>query len=186
MTLAHRLLAALVIGGSFPVPAFAKEPPTPQVGDAAPDLLGRDVEGKEVRLSGFRDKVVVVSFFASWCEPCREELPILESLQRAGASKGLQVIAVDSKEDPQVYRSLVKRNPAYQLRFVSDARGGVSNAYGVKAIPHMFLIGKDGKISFVNVGYGKSVINKLIPEVNAVLNVNVAAPAVTTDTESAR
>src|SRR6267154_960475 len=145
MTSAHRFLAALVIGGSCLLPALAAKPPAPRVGDAAPDLLGRDFEGKEVRLSGFRDKVVVVSFFATWCEPCRKELPMLETLQRAGASNGLQVIAIDLKEDAQIFRNLVKRNPEYQLRFVFDSRGGIATTYGVQAIPHMFLIGKDGK-----------------------------------------
>lgn len=186
MTSAHRLLAALVVGSCFLLPALGAKPPKPQVGDVAPDLLGRDFQGKEVRLSGFPEKVVVVSFFATWCEPCRKELPILESLQRAGASKGLQVVAVDLKEDPQIFRTLVRSNPEYQLRFVHDSRGGIATTYGVEAIPHMFLIGKDGKISFVNVGYGSSVIDKLIPEVNAALNGTHTTAAVTTDTASAR
>jgi len=56
------------------------------------------------------------------------------------------------------------------LRFVSDEPGGVASAYGVKAIPYMFLVGKEGKISFVNLGYGESIIDRLIPEVNAALN----------------
>lgn len=173
-----RFLVALVIVGASLPPAFAAERPKLQVGVAAPDFLGRDTQGKQVRLSSYRDKVVIVSFFASWCEPCRKELPILENLQRAGASKGLQVIAIDLKEDTQLFRRLVKQNPTYQLRFVSDAPGGVASAYGVKAIPYMFLIGKDGKIAFVNLGYGESIVDKLIPEVNAALNANNEALAV--------
>jgi thiol-disulfide isomerase/thioredoxin len=172
-----RFLVTFVIGASL-LPAFAVERPKLQVGVAAPDLLGRDIEGKQVRLSSYRDKVVIVSFFASWCEPCRKELPVLEKLQRAGASKGLQVIAIDWEEETQSFRRLVKQNPTYQLRFVSDALGGVGSAYGVKAIPYMFLIGKDGRIAFVNLGYGESIIDKLIPEVNAALNANSEALAV--------
>lgn len=148
-----------------------------KVGDAAPDFLGRDVQGQEIRLTSYAGKVIIVSFFASWCAPCRQELPMLESLQRSGADKGVQVIAVDWKEDKQIFRKLVKLNPGYQLKFVSDPRGGAGNRYGVKAIPHMFLIGRDGKVVFANVGYGKSVIDRLVPEVNRVLNMQAGAPA---------
>lgn len=63
----------------------------------------------------------------------------------------------------------MKLNSGYQLKFVADPRGGTANKYGVKAIPHMFLVGTDGKVSFVNLGYGESVIDRLIPEVNKAL-----------------
>lgn len=160
------------IGASFlfAVQSLAAANVEIKVGDPAPDFLGRDIDGKEIRLTSYKDKIIVVSFFASWCEPCRKELPMLENLQRAGADQGLQVIAVNWKEDKQVFRQLVKLNPDYQLKFVADPRGGTANKYGVKAIPHMFLIGRDGKVSFVNLGYGESVIDRLIPEVNKALN----------------
>lgn len=135
----------------------------------APDLVGRDINNNAVRLTSLRGKVVVVSFFASWCEPCRKELPMLENLQRAAADKGLQVIAVNWKEDKAVFRALVKVNPQYQLKFLSDESGRIGATYGVKAIPHMFLVDRDGKISFVNVGYGSSVIDRLLPKVNEAL-----------------
>ena len=169
MTTGNRFLLTLIC--LFGVQAFAAEKPQLlEAGDMAPDLVGRDINNNVVRLTSLRDKVVVVSFFASWCEPCRRELPMLEQLQRAGAEKGLQVIAVNWKEDRAVFRALVRANPGYQLKFVSDASGLVGSAYGVKAIPHMFLVGKDGRISFVNIGYGSSVIDRLLPKVNEALN----------------
>src|SRR5262245_14870088 len=96
MTTRNRLLVALV--GVFCVQSFAGEKGL-NAGDMDPDLVGRDIHNHAVRLTSFRDKVVVVSFFATWCEPCRKELPMLEALQRVGADKGLQVIAVNWKED---------------------------------------------------------------------------------------
>ena len=156
----------------FVTQSFAKDVEL-KAGDAAPDLLGKDVEGKEVRLAEYAGKVVVVSFFATWCGPCQKELPMLESLQRAGANKGLQVIAVDWQEEGRVFRQLVKKNPEYQIKFVSDHRGSSGRSYGVRAIPHMFLIDKNGRIAFVNVGYGESVIDALVPEVNRALLANV-------------
>lgn len=82
----------------FAVQALAAGNVEIKAGDMAPDSLGRDIDGNEIRLSDYKDKIVIVSFFASWCEPCRKELPMLESLQRAGADRGLQVIAVNWKD----------------------------------------------------------------------------------------
>jgi thiol-disulfide isomerase/thioredoxin len=171
-----RVLLLLLIGALAGVPSFAAQPPPLKAGDAAPDLLGKDEQRNAVRLIQYRGKVVVVSFFASWCEPCRKELPMLESLQRAGADKGLQVIAVDWNEDRRVFRDIMKIAKSYQLKFVSDENGWAASSYGVRAIPHMVLIGRDGKISYVQLGYGESVIDKLLPKVNEALLAS-AAPA---------
>ena len=147
------------------------------VGDEPPDVLGTDVGGKRVKLSDYPGKILVVSFWASWCGPCKKELPILENLQRAASKYGVEVLAVNWKEDRQVIRTFKKMSPALQMHLVSDASGLVGKSYGVTAIPHMLLIGRDGRIQFVNIGYGDSVIDSIVTEVNKALAKGGTPPA---------
>lgn len=119
------------------------------------DYLGRDRESKEVRLSDYRGKAVIVSFWARWCGPCRVELPTSRKLQRAGSDKGLQVIAINWEEEPQVFRKIAKAmGEKFELRLVSDASGWAGKAYGVRSIPHMLLVARDGRVTFLQLGYG--------------------------------
>jgi thiol-disulfide isomerase/thioredoxin len=140
-----------------------------KVGDVAPDILGKDIKGDKIRVTSYPGKVLVISFWASWCGPCRKELPMLEQLQRVGADKGLQVVAINWREEPSAFKSIVKHLGEFQLKLVSDSSGKVGSLYGVKGVPHMLLIGKDGKIAMVQIGYGESVIDRLIPAVNEAL-----------------
>ena len=147
------------------------------VGDEPPDVLGTDVGGKRVKLSDYPGKILVVSFWASWCGPCKKELPILENLQRAASKYGVEVLAVNWMEDRQVIRTFKKMSPALQMHLVSDANGLVGKSYGVTAIPHMLLIGRDRRIQFVNIGYGDSVIDSIVTEVNKALAQGGTQPA---------
>lgn len=158
---------------------------TLKVGDEAPDFLGRDIHGKSIRLADYRGKVVIVSFWASWCEPCRKELPVLEKVQRAVSPHGLQVLAVNWKEDRDVFRRITKALAEYQLTLLSDSNGRVGDTYGVNAIPHMLLIGKDGRINFINIGYGESVLDEVVDEINKALAVNFSAAPEATSTDGA-
>jgi len=158
-------------------PAVARNAVQIKVGDTPPELLGKDVDGREVRLSDYRGKVVVMSFWATWCPPCRKELPILERLQEVGSDRGLQVIAVNWEEEGATFRRAVKILSSFQLKFVSDTSGKVGKSYGVNAIPTMLLIDKDGKVAFMTIGYGESVINSLVPAVNKALGLDDGSSA---------
>jgi peroxiredoxin len=147
------------------------------VGDKPPDVLGMDVNGKRVKLSDYPGKILVVSFWASWCGPCKQELPVLENLQRAASKYGLEVLAVNWKEDRQVIRNIRRMSPDLQMHLVSDASGLAGKSYGVTGIPHMILIGRDGLIQFVNIGYGESVVDEIVTEVNKALAAGATQPA---------
>ena len=111
----------------------------------APDFSLPDLSGKQIPLKQLRGKLVFLNFFATWCGPCREEMPGMEWLHRAHQDKGLVVLAVNLQESAKTIRPFVQ---SLRLSFptVMDAEGAVSREYGVRALPVSFLIGRDGKI----------------------------------------
>jgi len=160
-------LLALLIGVSGPT--FAGTNPMVAVGDTPPDALGPGREGREVLISAQHGKVVVVTFWASWCGYCRQELPILAGLQQAAGKDRVEVIAVNYKDDLDVYRVLSRKLKGVQLTLTRDASGRIGEAFGVKGIPHLFVIGKDGKVAFQKTGYGEESIQIILDAVNAEL-----------------
>jgi thiol-disulfide isomerase/thioredoxin len=121
------------------------------VGEIAPDFTLLDLEGKEVRLGEFRGKVVFVNFWATWCPPCRAEMPDIESLYQEHKDKGLVVIGIDISESEATVRQFVQRG-GYSWTFVLDSDGAVAASYNIRAIPTSFFIDREGVIQAVNIG----------------------------------
>lgn len=157
----------IVHAGCF---AAAKE------GEPAPDVVvGVTSSGDPAKVSDYAGKVVVVSFWASWCSPCRQEMPILEGLQREGKGN-IQVIAVNI-ESHETFKKAVKVLGDLHLLLANDRGERGRKAYGVKMIPHMVIIGKDGRIVSVHKGYGEKSLDDVVDEVNRALAANTAASA---------
>lgn len=144
------------------------------VGDTPHDLLGK-ANGKEIKISDYRGKVVIVSFWATWCGPCMKELPVLSGIQKSATPEQLQVIAVNYKESRQQFRRIVKALDGTQMQMVSDAKGKIGNKFGVEGIPHMVIIGRDGKVAAVHIGYGEGMLPALIEEINDIASQPVDA-----------
>ena len=142
----------------------------PKVGDMAPEEFGATLNGEAPKLADYPGKVVIVTFWASWCGYCRKELPVLEGLQRM-AKNSVQVIAVNT-ESREEFRDLARTMRSLTMKLTHDAGGKGSKAYGVNGIPHLVIIGRDGKILDVHRGYGETSL----PEILAVINAAIAAP----------
>src|SRR3546814_3550694 len=93
------MAAVLCVLPVAPAGAGGDLPPQPRPGDIPPDVLGNDRDGNPVTVSQYRGKVVIVTFWASWCGPCRRELPVLGKVQSIVGRDHLEVIAVNFKED---------------------------------------------------------------------------------------
>lgn len=140
------------------------------LGDIPPNFLGRDSNGDDVILEDHKGKIVVISFWASWCTPCLKELPILENIQNKVGTDKVKVIAINFKEDKKKYRKIKELLSTLNLTLTHDKRGAIGKKFGVKAIPNLFIVGKNGELVFHNVGYDDSSIDKIIKVLNQQLS----------------
>lgn len=164
-----RIFIALVVIVFFSISATAKEPF--KVGDIPPNFLGYSVEnGKKIYLSDYKDRVVVLSFWASWCAPCRKELPVLAVMQKQIPTDRLQIIAVNFKQKKKVAKHLRKIFDDIPVLVTYEKGSVVSKRYGIKAIPHTLLIHPNGKIAAVHKGYSETSTDKLVSEINALFH----------------
>jgi peroxiredoxin len=110
-----------------------------------------DANGTAHRLSDYRGKVVLLNFWATWCEPCREELPSIERLRAALAGKPFIVLAVQMGGSARTAREVAEE---LGLRFpmLLDRDSSVTAAWGVNILPTSFLIGRDGTVAFRHTG----------------------------------
>lgn len=123
----------------------------PQEAVEAPAFSLRATGGKTVRLADFRGRFVFLNFFATWCPPCREEMPAMERLHRATRSKGLAVLAVDLQEAPRRVAEFVQEL-GLTFPVVVDPDGSVSREYAVQSLPVTFLLDGRGQILWRAIG----------------------------------
>jgi peroxiredoxin len=137
------------------------------VGQEPPPKLGW-----HAKLSDYRGKIVIVSFWASWCPPCRKELGVLAAIQQQATRDKVVVFSVNWQENAQRFQQLKRffKDKNLDLTLISDEDGYIGRQYGVQAIPFMVIIGRDGKIAAVHIGYGDGEIAEFADEINALWN----------------
>lgn len=124
----------------------------PQVGALAPDFELADVNtGKMVKLSALRGRPVWLNYFATWCPPCKAELPDIKRAYAQHKEEGLAIVGIDMREEPALVKAFISAN-SYDWTFVVDSDGKVTNSYFVYGIPTHIFINKDGVIKAVSVG----------------------------------
>ena len=171
----HKGALALVLTGIFALAADAESTekragPAFPVGSVPADDLGKDIKGNKVLLSDYHGKVVILSFWASWCEPCRKELPVLAGVVKQVGPDHLQVIAVNHRDDVQPFKYVVNVLKDYPIKFMKhDPYAKVAKKFGVQGIPRMIIIGRDGKVAADHIGYGEGMIPVLVDQLNKLL-----------------
>jgi cytochrome c biogenesis protein CcmG/thiol:disulfide interchange protein DsbE len=117
----------------------------PQVGDRAPDFTATTLDGRSVRLSDYAGQPVILNFWASWCNPCRQEFPLFRrQLARHGSE--YVMLGVDSRDIPSDARRFVRQQHA-DWPMVDDSSTAVAKAYGVPQVPQTFFIKRDGTVA---------------------------------------
>ncbi|NRF70295.1 TlpA family protein disulfide reductase [Aquincola sp. S2] len=153
MILRRRDALITLAAGLVPLPAVAVEPqpmPWPKA-RALPPLALPALDGPAWDLAAAKGQVVVLNFWASWCEPCRSEMPSLELLAERHQAHKLAVIAVNFKETEATIRRYVAQS-ALTLPIVRDADGAAARAFGVRVFPSTIVVGRDGRPVFTITG----------------------------------
>ena len=117
------------------------------VHQAAPAIAGLDAVDKPVALASLKGQALMINFWASWCEPCREEMPSLSRLATSHAGT-LQVLAVNFKESPATVQRF-KDSTGLDIPVLRDPDGALARAWGIRVFPSTVLIGADGRVHSV-------------------------------------
>ncbi len=124
-------------------------------GTEAPAFTLKTLEGKEISLKDLRGKVVLLNFWATWCPPCKEEMPLFAEVYEKYKDRGFEILAVSTDTKPETVKKFVKE---YKFPFpilIDD--GKISEKYRVQGLPTSFLINREGKIVKVRLGKYKEI-----------------------------
>lgn len=143
---------------------ISQEEKKPQASEPKPaqDFTLKDLNGNEVKLSSLKGKAVVINFWATWCYPCREEIPDLQKSYEENKDKGLVILGVNIKENES---KVSKFSKDYKMTYpiLMDIEGTISDAYRVFGIPMSFFIDRNGLIkdSFIGMLTKEDLSKKL-------------------------
>jgi thiol-disulfide isomerase/thioredoxin len=164
-------LACLTLAIACLAPAPEKESPPPSVpiGEPAPLALGETLDEQAIDASAFRGRLVVLSFWATWCPPCLKELPRLEELHRAHGQQGLEIVAVNFGETSRTVRKFLRANRVLTLRVTLDPGKAVAQQYGVRGIPATVLLDWNGNVRWATTGYDEGYDQRLREQIVALV-----------------
>ena len=161
------LLIAAVLAAGLPVTVAASKPPV-NVGADAPDFALRSAAGSNLRLSEHRGQVVMINFWATWCGPCRQEMPKLDEIFARYERAGFALLGVNIDEDSERAQRLADElGVSFPLLF--DDEQNVSRLYDVQAMPMTVMVDRSGKVRSVHYGYRAGMEQRYLDEVRALL-----------------
>ncbi len=121
-------------------------------GDRAADFSGTTLSGQTIKLSSLRGKVVLVDFWASWCEPCKKELPLLAKMAPRLKARGIEIVAVNIDDNKQNAEAFVRQH-GLSLTVVSDTDKSIVGKYEPPKMPTSFTVDRAGIVRSVNDGF---------------------------------
>lgn len=159
-----RRFSVLVLGGLLV--AFAAVADTAKGPAPAFSLHSRD--GDQVSLASLKGDVVMINFWATWCGPCREEMPKLEALYQRYNSLGFKLLAVNVEDNPEGARKWLKETPV-TFPVLFDPKNEVTKLYNVQTMPTTVIVARDGTMRFIHNGYKPGYEGDYQNEVRALL-----------------
>ena len=158
----------LALGLVFSILAATSLAASGMEGQVAPDFVLKSTSGENLRLSEYRGDVVMINFWATWCGPCRQEMPLLDELYRRYHRVGFHLLGVNIDDDTARALRMVEE---LDLHFpvVFDTRKEVSRLYNVEAMPATILVDREGNIRHVHHGYKPGYEDKYLDQIRALL-----------------
>lgn len=164
----------VVASGFSPLtPAVLAQPPSPfeierLSGQKAPEFTLKDLSGNQVSLSSFKGNTVLLNFWATWCPPCKDEMPSVEKLHQRMKQRGLIVLAVSVDTSRAKVQEFVKEHPV-SFSVLHDATLSVSRSYKVFSLPITFIIDKRGVIVEKHFGHRDWSKPEMVRSIEALL-----------------
>jgi len=145
------LLAVLLVAapGFFAASSLAS---SGLAGQEAPDFALKSAGGANMRLSEHRGNVVMINFWATWCGPCRQEMPLLDSIYKQYKDKNFTLLGVNVEPDPKLANDWLKKQPV-SFPVLYDVKSDVSNLYKVSGMPSTVFVDKKGNVRVIHRGY---------------------------------
>jgi peroxiredoxin len=136
--------------------------------EQAPDFTLKSLEGSNLRLEEYRGQVVLINFWASWCGPCRQEMPLLDRLHNRYEDTGFAVLGVNVEGEAKPAQEIVdKTNVTFPVLIDKDQK--VSEMYNLEAMPSTVVVDRDGVIRYIHHGYKPGDEAKYVEIVKALI-----------------
>lgn len=132
------------------MPKYTRKGRPSRKGKKAPDFKYLDINGKEVSLSDLKGNLVYIDIWATWCGPCREELPHLQKLEEFFKGTKVRFVSISTDKDKAKWEQMVKDEKMGGIQLHTGGDEAFTNAFRVKGIPHFILIDTEGKILEAN------------------------------------
>ncbi len=151
---AAMLLATVAVAGSSSGPA--------------PDFSLQSLDGSTVRLSDLKGQVVLINFWATWCAPCREEMPLLDAIYQKYNRLGVELLGINVEDDASGAQKYLNETPV-TFPILFDPDGRVSKQYQVKAMPSTILVDRHGNVRHIHYGYKPGYENDYQDQIRALI-----------------
>ncbi len=158
----------LVVGMSFAMFAASSLASSVMVGQTAPDFALKSSSGANLRLSEYRGDVVMINFWATWCGPCRQEMPLLDELYQRYERVGFNLLGVNIDDDSRRAMQMIDEL-GVNFPVLFDARKEVSELYDVEAMPVTVLVDREGTVRHVHHGYKPGYEDKYLDQIRSLL-----------------
>ena len=160
-----RLLTLTALSAAATLTAAAA---TLQSGAPAPAFQLNSNTGKPLALADFKGQIVLLNFWASWCGPCRQEMPILEQLNRQYHGKGVTLLGINVEPDSAAAVDWLKATPV-TFPILFDTESKVSNLYEVAGMPNTVIVDRKGVVRYIHRGYSAGAENDYLNQIRALI-----------------
>jgi thiol-disulfide isomerase/thioredoxin len=163
MSKAIHTLRALLLATLVSMPALAVAPQGP-----APGFRLTGIDGKPVSLDQFKGQVVMINFWATWCGPCRQEMPLLDKLYAKYKPMGFTLLGVNVEPDTKLASGFLQKTPV-TFPILFDTSSEVSKLYEVAGMPSTAIVDRKGNLRWVHKGYKPGDENEYLNQIRALV-----------------